>query len=204
MLTLYHAPLSRSGVIVALIHEMGIEDKINIQPVEVISNNGAGEGRADPNNPHPEKKVPVLDHDGVIITERAAIMAHLANLFPNRAAPEMGTPLGGKYLSWLIWYQDVMETVYFLEMIDVAHPAIAGNFRGTKEAAARLIAALETGPWLMGETFTGADLIAAPMFQFAPNLMPDDSKIQDWYARVMARPSMIFAKEYDESLLAAV
>ncbi len=187
MLTLYHASQSRSGIVLALIYEMGIENEITIKEVNIPRQDGSG--GADEANPHPEKKVPALDHDGAIITERAAIFAHLASLFPERAAPKIATPEWGKYLSWIIWYQDVMESVYFLEMAGIEHPAITRNFRGRAEAEARLKAALDEGPWLMGNLFTGADYLVASMLQFAPQFMPEDDKIQDWYQRVTSRPA---------------
>ena len=52
MLTLFHAPHSRSSAIVTLIDEMGIGDRVDI--VEVTIARMDGSGRRDSANPHPE------------------------------------------------------------------------------------------------------------------------------------------------------
>lgn len=62
MLTLYHAPDSRSDTIVTLVRLMGIGDKVDIVEVTIPRQDGSG-GR-DPKNPHPEGKVPYLVDGG--------------------------------------------------------------------------------------------------------------------------------------------
>ena len=98
MLTLIHAPNSRSTRILMLIDAMGIRDKIEIRPVSIVYRDGSGQ--TDPGNPHPEGKVPVLIHDGTMISETAAIMLDLTALFPESGlAPKPGNPLRGEYLA---------------------------------------------------------------------------------------------------------
>lgn len=81
MLTLYHAPRSRSSRIVTLIDEMGIADRITLRPVTICRFDGSG--AVDAANPHPEGKVPLLDHDGTLISETPAIILYLTSLFPD-------------------------------------------------------------------------------------------------------------------------
>lgn len=201
MLTLFHAPTSRSTRIVMLIDEMQIWDKIEIRKVDIIFRDGTG--RIDPANPHPEGKVPALLHDGTLITESGAIMLYLTALFPEAGlAPKPGTSRRGEYLTWLFWYQGVQEPVMMAEMMGIAHPGFARNFRGLAEIAARLHKALESGPWLCGE-FSAADMLCASAFTFMPQLMPDDPLVRDWVARYAARASLAHAKAYDEALAAA-
>ena len=83
MLTLIHAPMSRSSRILWLIDEMGIADLITIKTVDIVRSDGTG--RSDPANPHPEHKVPVLFHDDTMITESGAIMLYLTACFPTGA-----------------------------------------------------------------------------------------------------------------------
>ena len=70
MLKLIHAPMSRSSRILWLIEEMGIGDKVQIEPVGIRRFDGSGQ--RDPANPHPEGKVPALIHDRTLITESGA------------------------------------------------------------------------------------------------------------------------------------
>ncbi len=199
MLTFYHAPNSRSSAIMALIDEIGIADKIDIRIVD-IPRIMTGTGAPDPANPHPEKKAPCLVHDGHVITERGAIMTYLTTLFPGPMAPAVGTPSWGSFLTWMNWYQGVMEPVLILEFAKAAHPSLTATFRGVPELTARIHAALEKGPWLMGDTYTAADLLVHSPYAWFGNT-PDDPLIQEWVARCMARPVRLRVLEKDKALI---
>jgi glutathione S-transferase len=188
MLTLFHSPQSRSSSIMVLIEEMGIADQIDIREVTIPRIDGSG--RRDPANPHPEGKVPALLHDGRLVTERGAIMLHLTTLFPGTGmAPEVGSPDWGAFVGWLTWYQGVLEPVVIFEGAGIAHPWLQATFRDHKTAAARLHAALERGPWLMGEGYSAADLLLHGPYAFFPEATPDDPLIRDWVERCKARPA---------------
>lgn len=202
MLTLIHAPNTRSTRVLMLIEEMAIWDRIEIKPVEIVFCDESG--KRDTTNPHPEGKVPVLIHDGTVITESGAIMLYLTTLFPeNGLAPLPGTARHGEYLTWLFWYQGVMEPVMTAKVLGISHPGFIRNFRGMTEIAARLHTALKQGPWLCGAAFSVADLLCASAFSYMPQLAPDDALIKDWVARYQARPALGKAKNYDAGLLAA-
>jgi glutathione S-transferase len=186
MLTLFHAPQSRSSAIVTLIEEMGITDKVEIRLIDIVRAR-FGTGAADDANPHPEKKAPCLVHDGHIITERGAIITYLTTLFPSDMAPQIGTPAWGSFLTWMNWYQGVLEPVLLFEFGKLVHPSLTATFRGVDEATARIRTALERGPWLLGEHFTAADLLVHSPYAWFDNT-PDDPLIKDWVARCMARP----------------
>lgn len=200
MLTLIHAPNTRSTRILALIDEMNLWDKIQIRTVTTINNDATG--TRDPSNPHPEGKVPALIHDGELITESAAILLRLTMLFPDASpAPKPDSAAFGPYLTWLVWYQGVVEPVMIAAAFGVQHPGLQRNFRGLAEIAARLHTALSKGPWLCGDNYTAADLICASAFTFMPQFTADDPLIKDWVARYQARPAFAAAKAYDAALL---
>ncbi len=202
MLTFIHSPQSRSTAILSLIEEMNIADWIDIRQVTIPRMDGTG-GR-DPANPHPEGKVPALIHDGTLITERAAIMLHLTTLFPDSGvAPKPGTPEWGAFAAWLAWYQGVMEPVIVIEYAQLTHPVLAVTFRGHDEVAARIRAALEQGPWLMGQHFTAADILVHSPYGWFPDATPDDPLIRDWVARCTARPAAQRAVAADAARLAS-
>ena len=188
MLTLFHSPQSRSSAIMVLIEEMGIQDWIDTRVVSIPRVDGTG--YRDPANPHPEGKVPALLHDDQLITERGAIMLHLTTLFPDTGlSPQIGTAEWGKFVSWLTWYQGVLEPVVIFEAAGIAHPWLDATFRDHKAAAARIRAALENGPWLLGEQFSAADLLIHGPYAFFPDSTPDDPLIRDWVDRCKARPA---------------
>lgn len=188
MLTLFHSPQSRSSAIMVLIEEMGIADRIEARQVSIPRIDGTG--HRDPANPHPEGKVPALVHDDQLITERGAIILHLTTLFPDTGlSPRIGTPEWGKFVSWLTWYQGVLEPVVIFEAAGLSHPWLEGTFRDHKAAAARIRAALERGPWLLGDEYSAADLLIHGPYAFFPDATPDDPLIRDWVARCKARPA---------------
>ena len=142
MLTLFHAPMSRSSRVRTLIDEMGIQDWVDIVHVDIPRQDGTG--ARDAANPHPEGKSPCLLHDGRLITESGAVMVYLTTLFPDAGlAPKVGDTMWGDYLTWMMWYGSVMEPVLIFEAMGIAHPVLPVTFRGHAEVAARIRAALE-------------------------------------------------------------
>lgn len=202
MLTLFHAPHSRSTRVVDLIHAMGIVDRVNIRIVTIPRQDGSG-GR-DPLNPHPEGKVPLLVHDGVEIWESAAIMLYLADLFPaSEYTVPQGDPERGRFLSWMSWYAGVMEPVIIFSQMGIAHPVLDATFRGMPEIIARLRRALENGPWLMGDRLTAADILIASPFLWFKDSTPDDPLIRDWVDRIANLPWQATVIDYENWHMAA-
>ena len=189
MLTLYHAPLSRSGSILALIDELGVADRVDIVEVAVARRDGSG--GADPRNPHPEGKVPYLVAGGDHIRERGAIVTYLTDLFPEAG---MGRPVGhperGRFLSWLFYYQGVMEPVLVHDFAGLDHPALRSTFRDKATMLARLTEALEGQPYLLGDDFTAVDLLLSSPFLWMPGAIPEDSPLAAWVARCAEHPSV--------------
>ncbi len=194
MMTLFHAPNSRSTRIVALLKELDALDAVTIACVTIPRMDGSG-GR-DPRNPHPDGKVPLLDHDGTLVWESAAIIQYLAELFPKAGLSiPAGDPRRGAYLGWLAWYAGVVEPVLTLQAIGVDHPAVARTFRTEAEIKARLTEALKDRPYLLGDRFTAADmLLHSPYAWFGK---PGVAEIDAWVDRCMDRPGARFAIEFD-------
>ena len=196
MLTLYHAPFSRSSRVVDLIHALGAQDRVQVRLTQVLRHDGGG--LRDPENPHPEGKVPLLDHDGTMIRESDAIMIHLTNLFPDAGlAPQVGTPEYGAFLSWMAWYGNVMEPVVVTRMAGLSHPILHTTYRDWETVVAALEQALEVADWLVGGRYTAADSLICSTFNWMPELVPDVPVIRDWVARCQAQPGFKVATEMD-------
>lgn len=194
MITLFHSPRSRSTRIVALLQELDALEAVGIEIVTIPRMDGSG-GR-DPRNPHPDGKVSLLVHDSVQVWESSAIIAYLADLFPQAG---LSIPAGdlqrGPYLSWLAWYAGVVEPVLTLKAVGVDHPALARTFRTEAEIEARLSEALTDRPYLLGDRFTAADLLLhSPYAWFGK---PGRPVIDAWVERCMDRPGARFAAEFD-------
>jgi glutathione S-transferase len=189
MMSLYHAPMSRSTRLVQLVDELGALDRVEIRRVDVVRHDGSG--GADRRNPHPEGKVPCLVHDGVEIWESVAIAQYLCEMFPEAGlGVPAGDPLRGRYLSWLAWYGDVVEPVVVLDTYGFDTPELRRTFRWLPEIEARLKTALIDQPYLVGDRYTAADLILASTYGWKPELTPDDPVINDWVSRCLRRESV--------------
>ncbi len=118
MLTLYHAPRSRSSRIIWLLEELGADYRI--KTVSIRRRDPAAQGphasmigERDPANVHPHGKVPALVHDGALVFESAAIVLYLTDAFPQSGVgPRIGDPRRGPYLSWLAHYAGVLEPAF--------------------------------------------------------------------------------------------
>ena len=112
MLTLFHAPQSRSSRFIWLLEELGA--KYEIRYVDIPRMDGTG--APDPSNPPPDKKVPALTHDDALVTESAAIALYLTDLHPEAGiGASVGDAKRGPYLSWLAYYGGVIEPVVTIE-----------------------------------------------------------------------------------------
>jgi len=184
VLTLYHAPRSRSTRMIWLLEELGTP--YDIAYVDIQRPTG---GARDPRNPHPDGKVPAIVHDGKLVTESVAIMLYLTDAFPGKQiGPTIGDHKRGEYLSWLAYYAGVME------------PALIG--RAEKPAEARQVdqridAALARAPYLLGDQFSAADILLASIMQFSRSLLPPSARLDEFLARVSARPALERALERD-------
>ena len=197
MLTLYHSYWSRASRMLALIHELDAVDEVKRVHVDLKRQDGSGQ--FDPKNPHPDHKVPALEHDGTLITESAAIAIYLADLFPDAGlAPQMGDADRGPYLTWLIYSVSVMEPVYNHHAAGLDHPVLRATFRGVPEVEKRLIETFADGrPFLLGDELTAADLMVQSPFVWLRDWAPKDDKVLAWVDRVSARPSYAWANEID-------
>ncbi|SMO39160.1 glutathione S-transferase family protein [Paracoccus laeviglucosivorans] len=196
MLTLYHAPQSRSTSILTLLLELDAFDKVDIRRVGIRRFDGSG--GIDPANPHPEGKVPYLVNGSDHVRERGGIMLYLTDTFPEAGiAPLPGDPKRGEYLSWLFWYQGVVEPLVVLQFAQISNPMLADTFRDYDTMLKRLDDVLSRQPWLLGDQFSAADLLIGGMFVFLNGQLPSTPAIDAWAGRVQSRPSFARTAELD-------
>ncbi|WP_083101249.1 glutathione S-transferase family protein [Pseudophaeobacter leonis] len=203
MPTLYHSPHSRSSRVISQLMLMGKLDQIKVVIVDVVR--GDGSGRSDPNNPHPEGKVPFLvTDDGETIRESAAIMMYLDELF--------GYPLGikpqsagrGAFLSWMSYYCGVLEPAMVAQFAKLDHPVLKSNFRTMTEVSAQIVSGLGDNAYLVGGKLTIADIIMGSAFQWAPDLAPEAPAVKAWLKRVEAAQDCAGLQAFETQALAAL
>jgi glutathione S-transferase len=193
MLTLYHSPASRSSRFLWLLEEIG--EPYEVEYVTIRRQDGSG--ARDERNPHPDKKVPALVHDGRLVTESAAICLYLSDAFPRaKVGPPVGDAKRGDYLTWLAYYAGVLEPVLVAKAKGETE-----RDPGAKDAfdamASRLRSALDPGPYLLGERFSTADVLVASAFQWGGKLMPQGSAFDAYVRRIESRPALERALKKD-------
>jgi glutathione S-transferase len=193
VLTLHHAPDSRSSRFIWLLEELGAPYELAYRTIRRRS----GAGAPDPRNPHPDKRVPALEHDGQLVTEQAAIALYLTDLFPERGlGAATGSPDRGAYLSWLAFYAGEIDVAYNSRALnpELTEPTVLRDHRRVVD---RVAAGLAKGPFLLGERITAADILASGPFDWDPELGAAAPAIAEWVGRLVERPAALRMRELD-------
>ncbi len=196
MLTLFHAPKSRSGSIVWLLEELGVPYETKVVNIR----RGDGSGTRDSTNPHPHGKVPCLQHDGQVVFEIAAISLYLTDLFPEKKlGPRVGEPQRGEYLSWLAYRPGVIEPAMMMRRLNVKHVQGAMGWAEAGEVEATLNSVLSGRQYLLGDEFSAADISVGGTINFMMmfKLMSETQVLKDYTARITDRPAFRRMMERD-------
>ena len=200
-ITFFHAPQTRSGATRALFEELGVE-----YDMHVLSLKAGDTRKPDYLAVNPMGKVPAIRHGDALITEQPAVMMYLADLYPEtKLAPPISDPLRGPYLRWMVFYGSCFEPAVIDKSMqrDPAPPATSpyGDF---ETMLGTLTDQLDRGPYLLGETFSAADVLYGTaldwMTQF--KLVPELPAIRAYIKRVTSRPAMQRAAAADAELAA--
>ncbi len=196
MITLYHAPRSRSSRFIFLLEELGAPYQLKTVSIR----RGDGSGAADAENPHPHGKVPVIDDDGVVVFESAAIAAYLTDRFPQAGiGPVVGDPLRGPYLSWLAYYAGVMEPAWVSKFMNLKPPRGTAGWVDTDEVLEFVDRTLSRGPYLLGERFSAADILVGTTFALfmGTPMLPKSERLEAYVQRVVGRPAFARAQQHE-------
>jgi len=196
MLTLFHAPNSRSASVVWLLEELGVPYETKIVNIR----RGDGSGARDPANPHPHGKVPCLEHDGQRMFEIAAIALYLTDRFPEaKLGPRVGDPKRGEYLSWLAYRPGVLEPAMMMRRLNVKHVPGAMGWAEAGEVEEVLGAVLSGRKYLLGDEFSAADVTLGGTINFLMSfkLMNETPVFKDYAARITSRPAFKRMMERD-------
>ena len=195
MITVYGSPTTRAFRILWLLEELG--EDYTCRPIDFR----AGEHRSDwflELNPH--GKVPVVDIDGLVLFESAAIVTHLCEMFPQAGlVPALGSPERPHFFKWLHFAMAEMDAaLWTIAKHKFAYPpqyrvegADAGPKRDFVKAANIVTAELENKPYLLGETFSAVDLFIATMVTWGKRIKFDElpSDLVAWSRTLCERPA---------------
>jgi glutathione S-transferase len=196
MMKLYWAPRTRSLRALWLLEESGA-------PYERVSLDlSAGEQkRVEYRAINPMAKVPALTDGPVSVAESGAICAYVAEAYPDAGlAPPLGDPARGRYLQWLFFSPGCIEPAYLTKSADMSvRPETAGF--GTFDRVFEVLeAAVQPGPWLLGDRFSAADVLIGADLHFGMDIfkiVPERPLLRAYIERCLARPAFQRAKAID-------
>jgi len=198
-LVLYTNPMSRGRVVRWMLEEIGQPYK-----VEVLDYASTMKGPAYL-AVNPMGKVPALRHGDAIVTETAAICAYLADAFPQaRLAPPPGDRLRAPYYRWLFFCAGPYEAAASNKALGFVVPPERERMIGygnIGKVLSTLEAAVSSGDYLVGNSFTAADLYVGSQIGFGLMFGTLDPRpaFERYWQRMSARPAFQRAKQLDDA-----
>lgn len=158
---------------------------------------------------NPMGRIPTLIDGDLVLNEAAAICLHLADRHPEaELAPPVGSDARARLYNWLIFLTNTIQPEILLYMYADRHTTEPKGVPAIKAKSAERLNAMfaicETrlagdGPWLLGDTFSAADLYLLMMVRFARRTPEPPATrhgaLADHAARVASRPAVIRAFE---------
>lgn len=156
-------------------------------------------------NPHGVVPTLVIEKEGgrQIICEAAAILMHIADLYPaSGLAPAPGSAERAAWYQWIAFLTNTVQARfmhfyhadYFIDGEAGQAAVKAKADTALKEHFAHIDAHLaRRGPWLLGEAFSAADLFLFMLTRWGRNLSRparDFPQVGKHFERVLARPAV--------------
>lgn len=200
-LVFYTHPMSRGRIVRWMLEEIGA-------PYETkVIDYGPQMKGADYRAINPMGKVPALVHDDAVVTESAAILAYLADAFPDAGlAPPAASRLRAPYYRWLFFTAGPLEAAVINNTLNFQVPddqrGMVGY--GTLEKTLEVVeAGLKGRDTLVGDSFTAADLyLSAHLGWYLQQGIIEQRPDFVRYAKLHnSRPAAVRAGEIDDALM---
>lgn len=200
-LVFYTHPMSRGRIVRWMLEELGVPYRTELlgfgppmKTAEYLAINPMG-------------KVPAITHRGVVVTEVAAILAYLADAFPEaRLAPPLADPARGPYYRWLFFAAGPLEQAVVNRSFGFVLPD-EGRGRagyGSYEDVLRTLEAAVTAPdYIAGPAFTAADVYVGSHLGWGMMTGGIDKRpaFVSYARRVTSRPAAQRARAIDDALM---
>jgi glutathione S-transferase len=142
---------------------------------------------------NPMGKVPALQDGDATMAEAAAICAYVAERYPAaKLAPLPGDSLRAKYLYWLFFAPSCIEPAMVQVATKIEMNPVAAGWGNAQQVFDVLDAALEKGPWILGNNFSAADIAIGSGLNFAVRMfkmVPARPSFDRYIDRCAARPA---------------
>lgn len=199
MLKFYHAPWSRSSSVLWLLEELGVD--YELVEIDIRQEGGVPE---EYRKIQPNKKVPAIEHGGIVITERAAITTYLADAFPDAGlAPQIGDPMRGPYLSMLVYCDSVFDPALSAHAQGWKYGGNSFSFGTFDDMVNYVDRILTERPYAAGDRFTAADVqLGSSIGYTMENLkaLPERPSFLAYMERLRDRPANLRAAQKDQEM----
>ncbi|MFH1795910.1 MAG: glutathione S-transferase family protein [Pseudomonadota bacterium] len=196
MLKFYHAPWSRASGTLWLLEELGVDYQLEMVDIRMEGGLPEAYRRIQPN-----KKVPAIEHDGVIITERAAITTYLADAFPQAGlAPTIGDKDRGPYLTMTVYCDSVFDPCVAARAHGLSYESNDYSFGVFDDMVAYVDRILNERTYAAGDRFTAADTQLGSAVHFTMNILkvlPEKPSFTRYLERIAQRPAYQRAQAKD-------
>lgn len=197
MLKFYYAPWSRASGVLWLLEELGVP--YETQHVDIRVEGGVPE---EYRRIQPNKKVPAIEHDGTVITERAAITTYLADAFPEAGlAPPIGDPLRAPYLTACVYCDSVLDPCVAARAHGLTYQSNDYSFGLFDDMVAYVERRLTENDFAAGDRFTAADTQLASAIGYTMNVLkvlPARPAFGAYLERIAGRPAYRRYQEKDQ------
>ncbi len=196
MLKFYHAPWSRASGTLWLLEELGVDYQLELVDIRMEGGLPETYRRIQPN-----KKVPAIEHGGVIITERAAITTYLADAFPQAGlAPAIGDKDRGPYLTMTVYCDSVLDPCVAARAHGLSYKSNDYSFGVFDDMVAYVDRILSERTYAAGDRFTAADTQLASAVHFTMRILkvlPEKPSFLRYLERIAQRPAYQRAQAKD-------
>ena len=198
LITVWGGGTTRTMRVHWALHELGIKD---YKKRLIGSRTGETETR-EYRALNPRGKIPTLQDGNLILAESAAIITYLAEIYGQHTnlVPLSRSRRRALYDQWCFFIMTELDahTLYVMRRhtdLSSLYGEAPNAIKAAEEGFARQIAVVAqelraTGPYLLGETFTCADIILTSCLTWANFYkQPLDDTLMDYTARQTARPA---------------
>ena len=200
-ITLYTNPNSRGRIIRWLLEECGAD--YEVIPVSYGEN---GTKSADYLTVNPMGKLPAVKYGDTVITETAALVAFLSELFPEKnLIPASGTAERGEFYRWLMFslHAEYAMADKWFDIPESPERKDRIGYGSFDDAITTLTGFLRGKEYALGNHFTALDLYLSSLISlgiYRAQVLPADGELAAYMKQHVTRPAFAKAQALDAEL----